>query len=87
MPAFVGGGCEAQSKRAGVVQLRRGSASVLVLLLLLVATELGTTTVAEARYCLSQSHRFKGLRMSCSNCANVCQTENFPGGECKADGV
>ena len=53
----------------------------------LCGAELGTTTVAEARYCLSQSHRFKGLRMSCSNCANVCQTENFPGGECKAEGA
>nr|ACB20518.1 defensin precursor [Saccharum officinarum] len=66
---------------------RRMAAPVLVLVLLLVATELGTTTVAEARYCLSQSHRFKGLCMSSSNCANVCQTENFPGGECKADGA
>nr|CEJ09688.1 Defensin protein [Zea mays] len=66
---------------------RRMAAPVLVLLLLLVATELGTTKVAEARHYLSQSHRFKGLCMSSNNCANVCQTENFPGGECKAEGA
>ncbi|KAL6634782.1 hypothetical protein ACP70R_027453 [Stipagrostis hirtigluma subsp. patula] len=66
---------------------RRMAAPVLFLLLLLVATEMGTTKVAEARHCLSQSHRFKGMCMSSNNCANVCRTENFPGGECKAHGL
>ncbi|GJM85586.1 hypothetical protein PR202_gb09130 [Eleusine coracana subsp. coracana] len=65
---------------------RRMAAPVLVLLLLLVATEMGTTKVAEARHCLSQSHRFKGVCVSSNNCANVCRNENFPDGECKADG-
>jgi hypothetical protein len=44
---------------------------------------MGPATVAEARHCLSQSHRFKGLCLSSSNCANVCHGENFPDGECK----
>ncbi|PUZ76664.1 hypothetical protein GQ55_1G308900 [Panicum hallii var. hallii] len=66
---------------------RRMAAPVLVFLLLLVATEMGPATVAEARHCLSQSHHFKGLCMSSSNCANVCRTENFPGGECKTEGA
>ncbi|KAF6993284.1 hypothetical protein CFC21_010199 [Triticum aestivum] len=64
---------------------RRMTASAL-LLFLLVATEMGTTTVkvAEARNCLSQSHNFKGACLSSSNCAAVCRTENFPDGECHA---
>ncbi|KAG2652493.1 hypothetical protein PVAP13_1NG338414 [Panicum virgatum] len=66
---------------------RRMAAPVLVFLLLLVATEMGPATVAEARHCLSQSHHFKGLCVSSSNCANVCRTENFPGGECKTEGA
>ncbi|XP_047077348.1 defensin-like protein CAL1 [Lolium rigidum] len=62
---------------------RRMAASALLLLVLLVATEMGTTKVAEARHCLSQSHRFKGTCIRNSNCANVCMTENFPDGECQ----
>ncbi|XBJ21700.1 hypothetical protein VPH35_000207 [Triticum aestivum] len=58
--------------------------AVLLLLLLLVATEMGTTKVAEARTCLSQSHKFKGTCLSDSNCAGVCRTENFPDGECNS---
>ncbi|XP_062217468.1 defensin-like protein CAL1 [Phragmites australis] len=66
---------------------RRMAAPALFFLLLLVATEMGTArVVAEERHCLSQSHRFKGLCVSSSNCANVCMTENFPGGECKIQG-
>ncbi|KAF6990036.1 hypothetical protein CFC21_007289 [Triticum aestivum] len=65
---------------------RRMTASALLLLFLLVATEMGTTTVkvAEARDCLSQSHNFKGACLSSSNCTAVCRTENFPDGECHA---
>lgn len=36
----------------------------------------------EARTCDSQSHNFKGLCLSDSNCANVCKNEGFPGGKC-----
>ncbi|KAK4261637.1 hypothetical protein QN277_004603 [Acacia crassicarpa] len=53
--------------------------TIFVLLLLLVATEMG----AEARTCESQSHRFKGACASKSNCASVCQTEGFPDGDCR----
>ncbi|PHT73906.1 Defensin J1-2 [Capsicum annuum] len=35
--------------------------------------------VAEARTCESQSHRFKGLCFSKSNCGSVCHTEGFNG--------
>ncbi|KAJ1271911.1 hypothetical protein BS78_06G162200 [Paspalum vaginatum] len=59
-------------------------APVLLLALLLLATsELGTTRVAEARHCVSQSHKFKGSCMSSSNCEHVCKTEGFPWGECR----
>ncbi|XP_037482819.1 defensin-like protein CAL1 [Triticum dicoccoides] len=64
---------------------RRMTASALLLLFLLVATEMGTTTttkLAEARDCLSQSHKFKGACLSSSNCAAVCRTESFPEGDC-----
>uniref|UniRef100_A0A0E0K2N4 Knottins-like domain-containing protein n=1 Tax=Oryza punctata TaxID=4537 RepID=A0A0E0K2N4_ORYPU len=66
---------------------RRMVASVFLLLAILVATEMGTTKVAEARHCLSQSHRFKGMCVSSNNCANVCRTESFPDGECKSHGL
>ncbi|XP_048548726.1 defensin-like protein CAL1 [Triticum urartu] len=63
---------------------RRRAPSALLLLVLLVATEMGATTtkVAEARDCVSQSHNFKGACLSSSNCAAVCRTDNFPDGEC-----
>jgi hypothetical protein len=48
---------------------------------------MGTTKLAEARHCVSQSHRFKGACFSSNNCANVCRTENFPDGECRAEGL
>ncbi|MED6190005.1 hypothetical protein PIB30_101536 [Stylosanthes scabra] len=57
--------------------------TIFVLLLLLVATEMGPTMVAEARTCLSQSHRFKGPCVSDTNCASVCKTEGFPSGDCR----
>ncbi|AQK44926.1 Defensin-like protein 4 [Zea mays] len=67
---------------------RRMVASALVfLLMLLAASEMGTTRVAEARHCTSQSHRFVGACMSKSNCENVCRTEGFPWGECRWHGI
>ena len=49
--------------------------------------EMGTTRVAEARHCLSQSHKFVGACLSKRNCANVCRTEGFPWGECRWHGI
>ncbi|KAK3037379.1 hypothetical protein RJ639_030477 [Escallonia herrerae] len=46
--------------------------------------ELGDVSlVAEARTCLSQSQRFKGPCVSDTNCASVCHTEGFHGGDCR----
>ncbi|XP_052205581.1 defensin-like protein [Diospyros lotus] len=56
--------------------------AVFLVLMLLAATETGNM-VAEARTCESQSHRFRGTCVSNSNCANVCQTEGFPDGNCR----
>ncbi|KAF6174642.1 hypothetical protein GIB67_006294 [Kingdonia uniflora] len=44
---------------------------------------MGPSQVVEARTCESQSQRFKGLCLRKANCASVCQTEGFPGGDCK----
>ncbi|KAB1226854.1 Defensin-like protein [Morella rubra] len=55
---------------------------VFVLLVLLAATEMGPV-VAEPRSCETQSHSFKGICLRQSNCAAVCQTEGFPGGQCR----
>lgn len=48
---------------------------------------MGTTRVAEARHCMSQSHRFVGACMRESNCAHVCNTEGFTSGECRFHGI
>ncbi|XP_059286953.1 defensin-like protein P322 [Lycium ferocissimum] len=58
-------------------------ASVLLLALLVMATEMGPMRIAEARHCESQSHRFKGVCASEKNCASVCETEGFSGGDCR----
>ncbi|WVZ86440.1 hypothetical protein U9M48_033219 [Paspalum notatum var. saurae] len=69
------------------VTSRRMVAPVLLLVLLLVASGMGKTRVAEARHCVSQSHRFVGACMSYRNCENVCKTEGFPWGECRWHGM
>ncbi|CAL5022425.1 unnamed protein product [Urochloa decumbens] len=67
---------------------RRMVAPVLFVVLLLVATETVTArVVSEERHCLSQSHTFKGMCFSSENCASVCKSEKFPGGECKMHGA
>ncbi|XP_027173696.1 defensin-like protein [Coffea eugenioides] len=58
-------------------------ATAFLLLMLFMSTEMDPVRVAEARTCESQSHRFKGTCVRKSNCAAVCQTEGFPGGECR----
>ncbi|KAG8073309.1 hypothetical protein GUJ93_ZPchr0006g40975 [Zizania palustris] len=64
---------------------RKLFSAMLLLLLLLVGTGDmgGPVTVAEARLCESQSHRYKGPCVRRSNCANVCKTEGFPDGHCR----
>ncbi|KAL6189737.1 PREDICTED: defensin Ec-AMP-D2-like [Fragaria vesca subsp. vesca] len=58
--------------------------AVFVALLLLVATGMGPNAmVAEARTCETLSHKFKGTCLRESNCASVCQTEGFTGGDCR----
>ncbi|XP_059278678.1 defensin J1-2-like isoform X2 [Lycium ferocissimum] len=54
-------------------------ATVFLVLMLVFASGM----VAEARTCESQSHRFKGLCFSKSNCGSVCHTEGFHGGHCR----
>ncbi|XP_019198213.1 PREDICTED: defensin Ec-AMP-D1-like [Ipomoea nil] len=63
----------------------RSFAAALLFVMLFMPTELGTNTimVAEARTCESPSTKFKGPCARDSNCASVCQTEGFPGGDCK----
>uniref|UniRef100_A0A6N2KAU0 Knottins-like domain-containing protein n=1 Tax=Salix viminalis TaxID=40686 RepID=A0A6N2KAU0_SALVM len=55
----------------------------LLLLLLLVLVSQEMVVPAEARVCLSQSHKYKGTCLRGNNCANVCKTEGFPGGDCR----
>ncbi|CAN6240192.1 unnamed protein product [Urochloa humidicola] len=74
---------------ASTTSSRRMVASALfvVLLLLAASSEMGTTRVAEARHCVSQSHKFVGSCMRKSNCENVCKTEGFPWGDCRFHGL
>ncbi|KAM3267491.1 defensin Ec-AMP-D1 [Capsicum chacoense] len=58
-------------------------AIVLLLAMLVMATEMGPMRIVEARTCESQSHRFKGACVSETNCASVCHTEGFSGGDCR----
>ncbi|PHT42492.1 Defensin-like protein [Capsicum baccatum] len=58
-------------------------AIVLLLAMLVMATEMGPMRIVEARNCDSQSHHFKGVCVSDTNCASVCQTEGFPSGHCR----
>ncbi|KAJ0974489.1 hypothetical protein J5N97_016454 [Dioscorea zingiberensis] len=55
--------------------------ATLLLFLLLISS--GTVMEVEGRTCESQSHKFKGPCVRQSNCANVCKTEGFPGGNCR----
>ncbi|XP_074556862.1 defensin Ec-AMP-D2-like [Curcuma longa] len=61
---------------------RRLLPAILLLFLLLTSSGIGMKE-AEARICESASHKFKGLCIRASNCANVCKTEGFHGGRCR----
>ncbi|KAF3674012.1 Defensin-like protein [Capsicum baccatum] len=58
-------------------------ATILLLAMLVMATEMGPMRIAEARHCESKSQRFKGPCVRQKNCAAVCETEGFPGGDCR----
>jgi Gamma-thionin family len=47
--------------------------------------EMGPVKKAEARFCDSQSHKYKGACIRSSNCENVCHNEGFPTGVCKTE--
>ncbi|CAL5214668.1 unnamed protein product [Lathyrus oleraceus] len=55
--------------------------SFLFMLFLLLAADF-TVKTAEARKCVSQSHRFHGPCLRDSNCVTVCLGEGFTGGNC-----
>ncbi|KAL3362868.1 hypothetical protein AABB24_012257, partial [Solanum stoloniferum] len=59
-------------------------ATFFLVAMLLLSTEMGPMSGgAEARTCESQSHSFKGPCVGDTNCASVCQTEGFIGGDCR----
>ncbi|XP_022973846.1 defensin-like protein 1 [Cucurbita pepo subsp. pepo] len=56
--------------------------TLLLLLLIFSASDELMGRTAEARVCKSQSHHFHGTCLSNHNCAVVCRTEGFSGGDC-----
>ncbi|KAL4186297.1 hypothetical protein AMTRI_Chr09g13430 [Amborella trichopoda] len=65
------------SLRTSMADQRRFLCSLLLVTLLLVASEMGT--VAEARVCQAQ----RGHCLSDTNCAYLCKKEGFFSGLCK----
>ncbi|KAF0892438.1 hypothetical protein E2562_016725 [Oryza meyeriana var. granulata] len=59
---------------------RRFFPAIVVLLLLVVATEVAP---AQARECETPSSKFKGMCMIDANCGHLCKTEGFLGGDCR----
>ncbi|PWA68887.1 Defensin SD2 [Artemisia annua] len=58
-------------------------ATLLLVVMCLLANEMGGPMVVEGRTCESQSHKFKGTCLSDTNCGNVCSNEGFHGGKCR----
>ncbi|XP_076897921.1 defensin SD2-like [Bidens hawaiensis] len=58
-------------------------ATLLLVVMCLLANEMGGPMVAEARTCQSKSQKFKGPCLSDTNCGNVCKSEGFPRGKCR----
>ncbi|XP_059286933.1 defensin-like protein P322 [Lycium ferocissimum] len=57
-------------------------ATVLLLAMLVMAIEMGSTQIAEARTCQSPSRLYKGECLS-ENCLVVCESEGFTDGDCR----
>ncbi|KAF3616125.1 Defensin-like protein 1 [Capsicum annuum] len=59
-------------------------ATVLLLAMLIMATEMGPMKIIEAKTCERLSGTFKGICFSSKNCASVCENEDeeFTGGHC-----
>uniref|UniRef100_A0A0E0DB30 Knottins-like domain-containing protein n=1 Tax=Oryza meridionalis TaxID=40149 RepID=A0A0E0DB30_9ORYZ len=54
--------------------------AIVVLLLLVIATEMAP---AQARECETESSKFSGMCMIQANCDHICKTEGFMGGDCR----
>ncbi|KAE9597936.1 putative defensin, plant [Lupinus albus] len=57
--------------------------TIFFFVLLILASEMGPTVVTEAKECSTKSDRFRGTCFRSSNCAAVCNSENFPSGTCR----
>ncbi|KMZ56195.1 Defensin-like protein 4 [Zostera marina] len=67
-----------------MTQLRFFSAFLFLVLLITTTGDVGLNVAeAKTRTCMSQSHSFKGVCASKSNCKHVCHTEGFPEGDCR----
>nr|KJB11911.1 hypothetical protein B456_002G029500 [Gossypium raimondii] len=64
-------------------QFSRSISAVVLLMLVLLATEMGPVTADGDKICESRSNAFKGLCLRDNNCDIVCKTEGFPNGGCK----
>nr|XP_009779973.1 PREDICTED: defensin-like protein [Nicotiana sylvestris] len=60
-------------------------ATVLLLAMLVLATEMGPITIAEAS-CPSHNYRFKGRCWSDKDCESICEKDGLSGGHCGARG-
>ncbi|KAF3616124.1 Defensin SD2 [Capsicum annuum] len=60
-------------------------ATILLLAMLLMATEMGPMRIADAKTCDTLSENFKGICFSSTNCATTCQNEDeeYTGGHCR----
>ncbi|PWA55754.1 Defensin SD2 [Artemisia annua] len=50
-------------------------ATLLLVVMCLLANEMGGPMVVEGRTCLTKSHKFKGPCLGDTNCKNVCRKE------------
>ncbi|TYI95879.1 hypothetical protein E1A91_D01G029900v1 [Gossypium mustelinum] len=64
-------------------QFSRSISAVVLLMLVLLATEMGPVAADGDKICESPSNAFKGLCLRDDNCDIVCKTEGFPNGDCK----